>query len=305
MDVRGTASQFSGTPAEDVLLAVMKAGGESGRGAVREAASVDDGDLVDIVQELRSLGLVREDPSMAGEIELTSRGKQVAEEAARSRTSGPARADAVRRGILAWLADNPYAGTTEEFVGTAEATAYDLPFTATEVSRQTDYLHSKGLISGTGAMGEMGAVLLRPEVTPEGDAALISGTPIEVYVRGGGSYYDQSNTTSFGGDNYGGVQTGSGNVQHVTVNLSREERTEVEREVDALLDRLDQEDDGSVETVREALVAVRTEARAETATPSTLRDKMAIAMSAALTSESTTFVVSSLGQLVSNLTNTV
>lgn len=304
MDARTVSSRIKGTPIEEVLLAIMEAGGEARPGSLARGTGLDPRDLAEVGEELRSMGLARRDASLAGEVTLTHQGKQVAQHISRSRDSGPDRADAVRRGILQWLTETPNAEATDHLVETESATAYGKPFTAEEVEAETEYLQSKELLAGVNTWG---GGLYRPEITPEGRAALRSGIPVEEYIRGGSAYYHQQiNSTSFGGDNYGGVQTGgSGNVMHSTVNLNQDQRRFVQDEVGQLLRRLDTEASTvDAEPVRKALETVLTETTTEEATPSTVKGRIAEAMAVAATSETTKFVVDGLADVVRHMTGT-
>jgi len=296
------SSRIKGTPTEQVLLAIMEAGGEARPGSLARGTGLEPGDLAEVGEELRSLGLARPDASLAGEVALTLHGKQVAQHISRSRESGPDRADAVRRGILQWLTDTPGGESTDRFVGTESATAYGKPFTAGEVRTETEYLESKKLLEGVNTLS---GGPYQPEITPEGRAALRSGIPVEEYIRGGSAYYHQQiNSTSFGGDNYGGVQTGgSGNVMHSPVNPNLEQRRFVQDEISRPPRQRDMQALGvDAEPVREALEGVLTETTTEKATSSTVKGRIAEAMAVAATSETTRFVVDGLADVVRHIT---
>lgn len=306
MDVHTTMRKIRGTSIEEVLLVVADAGGESHLRPIEEAVGIDRRDVGEVAGYLRDLGLARRDQSLAGEVTLTHLGQQVAEAVERSRTTGQYRSDAVQGALLTWLeaANNPK--STDEFVGHADATAYDRPFTELEISEATVYLQSKALLRGVDSWG---GTLFRPEVTPEGRAMLRSGEPVSEYLRTGGqaSYYDQSNSTTFGGDNYGGVQTGPGNVQHVAVmavTITQDQRSTVLDGVDALLRELRVSEVDGAKPVEETLQSVRAEAASSQATQHSLRDAIAVAIGTAAATKGTEFVTNGLADLLRHLTGT-
>lgn len=301
MDVQTTTRKIRGTSIEEVLLFVAAAGGESHLRPIEEAAGIERRDVGEVAGYMRDLGLARRDQSMAGEVTLTHLGKQVAETVERSRRTGQYRADAVQGALLTWLEAAKFAKSTDEFGGHADAIAHGLPFTESEISEATAYLRSKEFVGGVDSWG---GTLFRPEVTPEGRAALRSGEPVSEFRKTGAhaSYYDQSNSTTFGGDNYGGVQTGHNNVQHVTVTITQDQRSMVFEKVDSLLGELRAGEVEGANPVEETLQAVRAEVASSQATQHSIRDAIAVAIGTAAATKGTEFVTSGLADLLQHFT---
>lgn len=281
MDENTLRDRLQGTEEEAVLLAVAEDGGHSFPEVV-DAVTGGRADTVRVVSNLQELGLVDREQSLAYDIRLTGLGSRLATQITESRTSGRDRSDAVRGGLLRWLArPDMFATHTRDFVGEPSASAWAVPFSDGEVQAASDLLTERGLIKSHGAWGA--ATGFRPEITPEGRAAVESGEPISVYVRGGRPSADVTNTANFHGGNVAGVQLGGqGNTMHVVQNVTHEERTQVLAGVAEVRQTL--ADAGVVSAeLDSALAAVHEEAAKPDASRPNLRERIteAVAVAAA------------------------
>lgn len=298
MDVRGIMSEIRGSQIEDVLVQVATLGGSSHLQPIEQALGIDRRDLGGVSKDLRDLGLAHRETSMAGEVDLTHHGKRVAEEVRQSRAHGQYRVDAVQVALLQWL-QTASPKSVDEFIGHDDATAYGQDFSEAELVEAAQYLEHKDLIRGIAASGS--PTVLRPDLTPEGRAVLRSGRPVSEALGAATppSFVDRSNSTTVGGNNYGAVQTGTGNEQHMTVTLTQQQRGDVSEEVASLLQQLEDRQVEGAQPLREALQELRTLSESPTATEERVRSSIGLAIATAAATAGTDFVVSGLADLLS------
>lgn len=273
MNPRQLTKQLQDTRAEEVLITALNAGGEASLADIQRAVG-DETRAIEYARTLRSMGLVRTDTTLAGEVALTSTGMDVAELIKDSRRSGAARRAAVQRRILQWLArPNSYPASTEEFLNTADAVAYEVPFTEQEITDETVWLLDINLIKGTKTWG---GVILRPEITSLGRDALDSGERPGDFLRTGNhsTAIDQS-THSINvaqSQNLAIQQGGLNNSQHAEQSNQQHWNVEVAAYLETLLEQLSADDSVNASELAE-LRSIKVEVESASATRETIMSK--------------------------------
>ncbi len=241
------AAALRGSFHESVLLEINEHGGgmdhedlEAFTGGARESAEA--------LEALHGQGLV-ETPDYEGG-RLTPFGTRTANLIKRSLLSGPRRADAVQRAVLSWLTGHSPAGSVssvEEFVGQSDAIASGQPITEVEVHQAAELLRDRGYIKALATFA--GSQFLRPEITADGRAALMSDVLISEYGTPNATMIsnDYSNRVSFGNQaNAGGVIVGGqGHHQNVVQTIGPAKRTELAEKVSDLLSLVEQLPEGT------------------------------------------------------------
>lgn len=301
MDETALRREFEDTLVGDALLAVHAEDGRAPYQTVMDAVNGDRSDAAQVVRRMRETELTEGGPKMSFQVNLTGRGKRVAQAVQKSRASGEARVNKVHLAMLEWLAGGGSPAEVLEFVGQSGATAYGVPFTPDEVQDSSDYLTEENFIKSSDAWGISSGI--RPEITSKGKRALNADVPLTQFtqvVSGPSQSYDYSNRTTVTADTVGAVQTGgSENVQSVTLDISTDQRDQITREVSDILRQLDEAGVEESEPLRGALQAVKSEA--ETGTKDSLKDKIVAAMASAVGSETTKFALQSLALMAGGL----
>ncbi|MHA6511005.1 hypothetical protein [Tessaracoccus sp. Z1128] len=280
MDDWSTLEGLSDEHCEALLVALDKPQNVVHIGELSDELGWTVNDAVDVVRDLRGSGLAERDTSAAGEMTLSARGRRITRMLRDSRVSGVARRDAVQGALLQWLVGHREYTHLVGFFGHDDASAFGSAFSDDEIREAAEYLGSKGLIE---TLGTRQVGVLRARITPDGCAAAAAGRRVS-HVLGmrhaPASYVDNRADTYIANSTVGAVQSGgTGNVQHVTMSLSSDQRAQVVNEVSELIRQLDAADLKGAEPVRSALEAVRVEAQA--GTKESLGHKILAAVSAA------------------------
>ena len=289
MDDWTTIEQLDEEHCEALVAALGKSGGIVQLGELRDELGWTHNQAVEITGELRQDGLAEEEQSAVCELTFNARGRRIARMVLDSRASGVARRDAVQGALLRWLVGHREYTPLAGFFGHDDASAFGSAFTDDEIRDAAEYLQSRGLIESVGTR-QVG--ILRAKITPDGRAVAASGRRVSQSLGGHlapATYVDNRVATSIVSSTVGAVQSGgTGNVQHVTMRLSTDQRSQVVNEVSELIRQLDAVDMKAAEPVRRALEVVKAEA--QTGTKESLGHKILAAVSAAFASETTKFV---------------
>lgn len=175
-------AEIRGTDAERALIVLAEwvGDGTPSVATIREALGERDGTYA--YSELKNRRLIEHETSLGAEAMLTPRGRDLARYILSLRgRGGPERNDAVRRGVLLYLADNPGTSSLDEFLAT-QPSAYGAPFSQEEVDEAAGWLRERDLIK---AFGTSQASYLRPSLTPAGRGALVAsiGSTVDDYLR--------------------------------------------------------------------------------------------------------------------------
>lgn len=277
------ARQLRGTAAEAVLLQAAKHGGEGGNGAPDERAAYDGR------QHLRRLGLLVDEESLAGEVDLNTDGHAVAAYILRSRESGEERLDAVTRAVadaalttrgLGWrISDAAGRAVTEEELDTA-------------VTRLERWRCAKPQRRAAGGFSRLSPLDLMSEIPR------IDGLLIDYFDPRAASHVDHSvtNTTNISGGTVGGVQTGGGgNTQHVSQTISSTEQAEMLAALGQVLAALEAEPN---DRLRADVEAIRGEVVSERPEKPRVREKVQAALITAGVTGASNLVFQGLAQML-------
>lgn len=260
--------------AEEALITAFNAGGQASLSEIEQSVG-DQMRAIECANFLRSLGLAQKETSIAGEVALTSTGKDVAELIEASRTSGAARRAAVQLGILRWLSiPNSYPGSTQDFVNTDEATAYGTPFTEQEIHNETEWLLENNLIKGAKSLQD---TILRPEISSQGRDVLDSGERPGDFLRMGSqnTTFDQSSHSInvANSQNLAIQQGGVNNYQKADQKNQQSWNEEVAAYLETLINQLSTDTSVSASELNE-LRDIKTETESEAATKETIMSKL-------------------------------
>ena len=216
MNETAVAESLRGSFIESVLLQVNERGGRLSIADI-DAFTGDFRTTVDALTRLHDLQLI-EQPSSAGAV-VTPFGLRTADLIRQSlRPGGRRRADAVQRTMLQWLRGksiNP--GSIEEFLIQPESAVFGEVVKPWELIEAASLLEDRGFIK---VVATHQKAFLRPRITPDGTAALMSNVMISEYGRPNATMIsnDYSNRVTFGDHaNAGAVNAGgNGNTQTVT-----------------------------------------------------------------------------------------
>lgn len=256
MNIHDAWKQIRGTSAEKVLLNTHAADGPCSR-ATYGAGVSDEMSAASGAQRLRELGLAVREASLAGELELTAEGHELATIISQSRHDGPERWDAVQRAMLMFVKDSK-PGRAGEIAG---AVVDGLPVTEDEAAHAFEYLSQHGLLNSVGAWG---AQDLRPEMTSKGRYA-IHEPNIRDYVERGfvsQTNYDYSTNTNVTGSNVGAVTGGTGNTTTVHQTIATDARNQVVALARQILDQVP--DDAEHAPLRAEVESIRDEVESGT-----------------------------------------
>jgi hypothetical protein len=183
----------------------------------------------DVMRGLRDQGLIDLAESLGGNwgLEVTARGRQVAEARRARRADRASRRGAARDGVLAWLAEQPdhQAQEIEEFLTSPRAYYEGAPLDLADAEEALGYLHRRGLVTGIVAAE---TPLLGPELTDAGvDCIDHYGGSVSEYLRrndGAGT----SNTLNIGSISGSNLAVGNRDVaQNVQAGVSGRELGDV------------------------------------------------------------------------------
>ncbi|WP_323095303.1 hypothetical protein [Intrasporangium sp. YIM S08009] len=279
MGIQETWRQIRGTATEKVLLNAHEAGGASLR-SVYGAGVSDERSAIAAAQRLRHIGLAVQETSIAGELELTGEGHELAEKVLASRKNGPERWDAVQRAMLRFVADKS-PGSAFALIGTADGEVDGQPITDSEARMALAFLVERGLMKTLKAMG---APDLRPEVTVNGMYAMHEPNIREYVERGFVSVNnDYSTNTNVTGGTLGAVTGGTGNTATVHQTITTETHKQVLALTRQILDQVPEDVEHA--RLRAEVESIRDEVESGTGKRETL---MAKAGKAALMAGATT-----------------
>lgn len=295
MNIHEAWRQIRGTAAEKVLLNSHSAGEPCFR-SVYGAGVTDERSAVAAAQQLRAMGLAVRENSMAGELELTGEGKELAEMVVRSRENGPERWENVQRAMLRFVADTS-PGRAFEILDSTHALVDGRAITQAEAEMALDFLTSNGLLQ---TIRTDQADDLRPRVTNNGMYAMHEPNIRDYVERGFVSVSnDYSTNTNVSGGTVGAVVGGQGNTTSVAQNISRDERTQVLALVDRVLSGLnDSVEDASL---RSKVHEIKAEAEGPGTSKAGILSKARDALLLASATEGGRSVIKWIGQIISSL----
>lgn len=252
--------QLRGSLDESLLIYINEQGGQVSR-TDADSFTEDERATAESVATLRQMGLVNKDPSLAAEMTLTAFGERTARRIRQSMLSGQRRADAVQRAVLRWL-DN---STSEpvgigEFVGHENAASSGVEFSLDEINHAAELLKDRGYMSYIAAHG---SEYLRPSITSDGRAALLSDVLISEYGKPQATSIsnDYSSKITFRDQAVVGgvISGGQGNTQYVNQVMNQASISAKVAELIDLVDGLPEDAPGRAE-LQPSLIEIQSEA---------------------------------------------
>jgi hypothetical protein len=292
-DIRGTASEAA------LLVLVEWSEDTPTVNDLRDELGVREG--TEAYAELTELGYLESEVSLAAEAVLTTRGRALAAYilSARDR-GGPERNDAVRRGLLRFLAEHPSIGACSAFTGMPGSEAFGAAFLPEEIDEAADWLRDHGLIESFGSFQQSH---LRPKILPAGREVLhVSDVSLDDYLRSrekGGVMNDYRNYGNSVHGNVGAIQQGDHNTAHVSQVINENHRRLVLSKVAEI--ETDLANANNPELTAQ-VAAIREEAERPQPTKEGLLAKVGLAFATALATEGGQAVVVGLQQLVQTIT---
>lgn len=272
MDIPSTANQLRGTSAEQLLLLIAEAGGQ---GQPRTTLGIDD--LSDFATSeaaaaLRSLGLARQDHSLAGEVTLTEFGHQVSQRIKQSRADGEDRWDAVTRAVALGV-------LSEASNGWRVAEVDGRPATDNELHIAVNRLERWDCARVVRAWGdEIVKVLPRARIR---ELPAIQGRLVDALdghsVSLDHSTHNVANVTNQG--QMGVVQVGEGNIANLSYGLPDSLRSDLASQVSDLLVGMRNEVGAS--DLIESIEVIRSELEQPGSTKPSIKEKVVVAMTTA------------------------
>lgn len=230
------AEQLRGSFIESVLLTLYEHGGAMSHSEV-DAFTGDHLTTHEALADLYERELVRQPDSEGAE--LSAFGTRVAKLVKASLLGGQRRADIVQRKLLQWLT-HAEPTSIQDFNGLPEASDAGVAFTPEEIENAAELLSERGFMR---AFNTLAGSWLRPEITADGRAALMSNVLIADYGRPNPSpiTYDYSSRVSFGdhATTGGVISGGQGNTQHITQTITGQQAKEVSDKASELLEIVD------------------------------------------------------------------
>lgn len=201
-----------------------------------DALTWDHDECTEVINEIIAAGFGESDRSGACELTLSGRGRREAQRLQQSRSSGPARAEAVQRAFLQWLSGFDRYEPVTGFLSDPSAVAFGVPVAEDEVRQAVAFLATHDLVTTMRTYSDPHAVAL---ISPEGRAALNSDEPISEYARGASrTYHYDHSTTSISSGDYSPIQYGGmNNTQTVAHVVHWPERQQFVAAVDQLLEQ--------------------------------------------------------------------